>query len=106
MNSKKYFLIGKNNKKDTDILDTLKNTEEELKAYYNKLKAGEVHNITKYGDSGSYYENGKNMVFQEEVIISNTLKSIKQAEAIIRRGRIAEEHFHYDFDSRSMGDEC
>lgn len=102
----KSYIKNKTSKKpkETDIVTTLSNTINDLEDYLCKLKIGQVHNIEKYKNSRNG-ELAESMIQHEIVIVSNAIQPLKDAKSTITRGRVAEEHFHYDLDGRCMCEE-
>jgi hypothetical protein len=98
-----HFKSKKN--EQLDIVTSLDNTIKQLQEYLGQLKSGQIHNIEKYEGSRNG-EFAESMIQQEIVMVSNAIAPLKAARSAITRGRIAEQHFHYDLDGRSMGDEC
>ena len=50
-------------------------------------------------------EFSESLIQHETVIVSNAIQPLKDAKATITRGRVAENHFHYDLTGTAeMGD--
>ncbi len=111
MDVKRYIEIRKsqdkhqNNDKKPDIVETLANTISQLQIYLDKLNNGEVHDVEKYKGS----RNGdfaKSMILQEKTVVAAAIEPLKNAKSAITRGRVEEEHFHYDLTGTAeLGDE-
>ena len=106
MGIKKYIENKKaKNNKETDIVTTLDSTIKQLEDYLWKLKTGQIHDVERYKGSRNG-EFAESMIQHEIVIVSNSIQPLKDAKATITRGRVAEQHFHYDLTGTAeMGDD-
>ena len=102
----KEHIKNKKSKKqnEPDIVDTLSSTIDQLQTYLNKLNNGQVHNIERYEGSRNA-EFAQILIKKEIEIVSEAIPTLAVVKETIVRGRIAENHFHYDLDGRSMGEE-
>lgn len=98
MGIKEYILQKRQTKKEVDIVKTLDTTIKQLEDYLLKLKAGQVHDTKKYEGSKNE-EYAKSIILHEKTIVHNAIQPLKDARATIVRGRVAEDIFHYDFES-------
>lgn len=97
MNIKQY-LNFKKQQKQPDIVEILENTIIQLQAHVEKLNNGEIHDTENL--RGRNAEFAESMIQQESYVVSNAIQPLKDAEAIILKVRVAEDHFHYDLDRR------
>lgn len=95
LNNKK---TRKATKKQPDITETLSNTINQLQDYLEKLNNGEIHDTSNLG--GRNFEFAESLIQQEAYVVSIAIQPLKNANATILNGRVAEHRFHYDFDGR------
>lgn len=98
MGIKEYILQKRQAKKEVDIIETLDTTIKLLEDHVAKINSGEIHNLEKYqGSKNAGF--AESMILHEKTIVHNAIQPLKDARATIKRGKVAEEIFHYDFES-------
>ena len=79
-------------------METIENTIIQLQVYLEKLNNGEIHDTSNLGERNSEF--AESMIQQESYDVSSAIQPLKDAKATILKGRVAEDHFHYDLDGK------